>query len=224
MKTMINSNIEQTYNAWYTFQGLAAHFRYDINHAARAYDYFKYNGKLNFSGIDSMERSFRKHENTGNFSMQRKVFTDLGKRFTNKEALIFFYLSQFTNGIMYPSHFDTEYYDSYVNRMNNVYSHLKDDMGKIRDYYEKFEIGFNGIFTVEGINHPPIMKLSLSKTISLETMVILNNLIRFIPDIDKGLDDPIWNSHSFLVKQYTPFLNLDEKKSKEIVMNILKKG
>lgn len=221
MKTMINSNIEQTYNAWYTYQGMWAHF----NHVLRNYDWFKYHGKLNYSGIDAMEKSFLKHENNGNFSMQRKVFTDIGKRFTNKEALIFFYLSQFTNNIKYPSHFETEKYDMYVNRMNNIYVHLEQDACRIKEYYKKFEISFNEVFLVDGVNHPAIMKLSLSKTIGLETMVILNKMLNFVPDIDKSLEnDPIWSSHSFLVKQYTPFLEMDMEKSKNIVMNIFAEG
>ena len=39
-----------------------------------------------------MEKSFVKHEQNGNYSMQRKIFQDLGNKFTNKEALIFAYM------------------------------------------------------------------------------------------------------------------------------------
>ena len=215
-----NSALQTTYEAWYTYQGLYAHFR----SVDRSYDYFKYNGKLKFSGIESMEKSFLKHENNGSFSMQRKIFQDLGKRFTNKEALIFFYLSQFTNGIMYPSHFDTDIYDEYVERMNNFYLYLEQDVDRIKRYTDKYDMFFNDLFNVDGINHPVIMKLSLSKTISLETFVVLNKMLGFIPNIDKVLNDPIWQDHSFLAKNYEPFVKIDEEKSRKIIKDILMKG
>jgi len=221
MIQMQNSDTETTYNAWYTYQGIYAHFRSQD----RNYDYLKYNGKLKFSGIPSMEKSFYKHEHNGNFSMQRKIFTDLGKRFTNKEALIFFYLSQFTNDIMYPSHFDTEVYDAYVERMNNFYLYFEQDIGKIKAFIDSYEILFNDIFIVDGINHPVIMKLSLSKTIGLETVAVLDSLLGFVDDIDSRLDDPLWNNHSFLIKKYKPFLKLEQykEKSTEIIKDIFMK-
>ena len=217
---MYNSALQTTYEAWYTYLGLYAHFR----SADRSYDYFKYNGKLKFSGIASMEKSFLKHENNGSFSMQRKIFQDLGNRFTNKEALIFFYLSQFTNSIMYPSHFDTDIYDEYVERMNNFYLYLEQDVDRIKRYTDKYDMFFNDLFNVDGINHPVIMKLSLSKTISLETFVVLNKMLGFIPNIDKALNDPIWQDHSFLAKNYEPFVKIDEEKSRKIIKDILMKG
>ena len=220
MMTMHNSDIQTTYEAWYTYQGLYAHFR----SVDRSYDYFKYHGKLKFSGILSMEKSFHKHENNGNFSMQRKIFQDLGHRFTNKESLIFFYLSQFTSNIMYPSHFETDIYDEYVERMNNFYFHLEKDIQQIKKCIEKYEINFDEIFQVVGINHPVILKLSLSKAISLETFVVLDQLLGFINNIDNKLKDPIWMDHSFLAKNYEPFVKMDLKKSKKIIMSVLMKG
>jgi hypothetical protein len=217
MMAMNDSSLQATYEAWYTYQGLYAHFR----HEARNYDYLKYNGKLKFSGIASMEKSFSKHESSGNFSMQRKVFKDIGDRFKDKDALVFFYLSQFTNNIMYPSHFDSDLYDEYVERMNNFYLHLEQDVDRIKRYTDKYDMFFNDLFNVDGINHPAIMKLSLSKTISLETFVVLDKLLGFISNIDKTLNDPIWKDHSLLVKNYEPFVKIDEKRSMKIIRDIL---
>lgn len=220
MMVMRDSDIQKTYEAWYVYQGLYAHFR----STDRNYDYFKYHGKLKFSGIESMEKSFLKHERSGNYSMQRKLFKDLGKRFTDKDALIFFYLSQFTNNIMYASHFDTDIYDAYIDRMNNFYFHLEKDVQQIKKCIEKFEINFDEIFKVSGINHPIILKLSLSKTISLETFCVIDMLLGFISNIDKELNDPIWKDHSFLAKNYKPFLEVDTKRAKKIIMDVLMKG
>ena len=210
-------DIETTFKAWVAYQGIYAHF-------TRDYDYFKYKGKGNWNSIDSMQRSFAKQEVNGNFSMQRKVFQNIGKTFTNKEALIFFYLSQFTNGIMWPTHFDSDLYDEYVERMNNFDFTVKRDMMEIKKYMDKFEVEFDDIFKVDGINHPVILKLGLSKTISLETTAVLDMILGFVDNIDRTLNDPLWNDHSVLIKNYKPFLEVDVVKQKKIIMDVLTKG
>jgi len=217
MMVMSDNDAGITFNAWVVYQGVYAHF-------TREYDYFKYNGKGNWSNIDSMQRSFSKHESNGNFSMQRKIFKDIGKTFTNKEALIFFYLSQFTNGIMYPSRFDTDLYDEYIARMNNFDFTIKEDMKQIKRYIDKYEVDFDDIFRVDGINHPVILKLGLSKTISLETFSVLDMILGFVSNIDNSLNDPLWSDHSALVKNYKPFLEVDIAKQKKIIIDVLMKG
>ena len=217
--TMSDNDTGIIFKAWVVYQGLNAHFT-----RTRDYDYFKYNGKGTWSNIDSMEKSFIKYEQNGNFSLQRKIFKDIGSTFINKEALIFFYLSQFTNGIEYPSNFDTDLYDEYITRMNNFDFTIKEDMKRIKKYIDKYEVDFDDIFRVEGINHPVILKLGLSKTISLETICVLDMILGFVKNIDNSLDDPLWNDHSRLIKKYKPFLEVDISKQKKIIIDVLMKG
>ena len=214
---MVMDDIETTFSAWVVYQGIYAHF-------TRDYDYFKFNGKGNWSSIDSMQRSFSKQELNGNFSSQRKIFKDIGNEFTNKEALIYFYLSQFTNGITYPTYFDSDLYDEYIERMNNFDFTVKRDTMEIKRYMDKFEVEFDDIFKVDGINHPVILKLGLSKTISLETTAVLDMILGFVDNIDRTLNDPLWNDHSVLIKNYKPFLEVDVVKQKKIIMDVLTKG
>jgi hypothetical protein len=216
---VMDNDLESTFNAWVTYQALNAHFT-----RTRNYDYFKYNGKGTWSNIDSMEKSFIKYEQNGNFSLQRKMFRNIGKSFNSKEALIFFYLSQFTNGIEYPSNFDSDLYDEYVERMNNFDFTINQDIQQIKKYMDKFDADFNDIFKVEGINHPVILKMGLSKTISLETTAVLDMILEFVVNIDNVLDDPLWNDHSRLIKKYKPFLEVDIVKQKKIIMDVLTKG
>jgi len=49
-------------------------------------------------------------------------------------------------------------------------------------------------------------------------------MLGFISNIDKVLSDPIWKDHSFLAKNYEPFVKIDEKKSTKIIKDILMKG
>ena len=89
-----------------TYQAIYAHF-------TREYDYFKYNGKLNMNEA-SMEKQFAKLAGKcGGWSVHRTMFNTLGSQFTNKEDLVFFFLSQFTNDITYPDRFDSDVYSDY---------------------------------------------------------------------------------------------------------------
>ena len=213
----MEDDLEVTFSAWVVYQGIYAHF-------TRDYDYFKFNGKGNWSSIDSMQRSFSKQELYGNFSSQRKIFKDIGKEFTNKESLIYFYLSQFTNGITYPTYFDSDLYDEYIERMNNFDFSVKKDTMEIKRYLDKFEAKFDDIFKVDGINHPVILKMGLSKNISLETVAVLDMLLGFVGNIDNTLDDPLWSDYSNLIKNYKPFLEVDTNKQKKIIKAVLMKG
>jgi hypothetical protein len=207
---------KKTFNAWITYQAIQAHF-------TREYDYFKYNGKLNMNE-HSMDKHFAKHETGGNFSAQRTIFSNLGKVFDSKEDLIFFYLSQVTNNVPYPSMFDHDLYDEYKERMNNFHFHLKRDIEEIMKYMDEYDKTFDEMFIAKRINHPPIMKLGLSKTISLETFTTLDIMLDFLTAMEKKLIDPASKDFIKLVKNYKPFLSISVDKEKKIIMDVLNKG
>jgi hypothetical protein len=61
--------------------------------------------------------------------------------------------------------------------------------------------------------HPYIIKAFLRKTISLETLVILEKLNGFVEIYDKEISDTVvWPDVSRLIKKYKPFLILDLEK------------
>lgn len=214
---MSNSDIESTFKAWVVYQGIYAHF-------TREYDYFKFNGKGNWYSVDSMERSFAKLEKNGNFSMQRNIFKHIGKIYKSESELIFYYLSQFTNNIKYPTLFDDDLYDEYKARMNNFDFHIQQDMEEVKKCMKEYDKSFDEIFITKSMNHPYILKLSLSKRISLETFAVLDMILNFIPQIDKYLKDPIWIEHKKLVLNYKPFLEVDTTKMRKLIKDVLMKG
>jgi len=75
---------------------------------------------------------------------------------------------------------------------------------------------FNSIFETKG-QHPPILKEYLSGRISLETLIILNRILKFSKQYDKVLQDPVWESCSLKIQKYTPFLNLDIESYKKLL-------
>ena len=123
-------NKNKTFKAWITYQALYAHF-------TREYDYFKYGGSGPWNNPDSMEKFFNKNE-SGNFSMQRTIFTNIANTFDSKENLVLFFLSHFTNELIYPTVFDTDIYDEYKERMNNFNFHVQQDIDEILKSLEAY--------------------------------------------------------------------------------------
>ena len=206
--------ISDLYRAWKVYHAMYLHFTTD-------YDYFKYFGNATWGTVASMEKYFSKFEHNSKYSAQRSIFEELGKQFTEREDLIFFYLSQFTNRIDYPSDFDSDLYDEYKERMNNFPFHLKRHTEEIVKYMEEYHKTFDELFVAEKTNHPSILKLGLSKTISLETFTTLDIILNFIPIMEKNFIDPASINFIKLIRNYKPFLSIDIKKEKKIIMDVL---
>ena len=61
------------------------------------------------------------------------------------------------------------------------------------------------------------MKKYLSGKICIETLIILNKILRFQKDYDKTLNDPIWDTVSTKMKKYDPFVKVEMPKFVQIV-------
>ena len=213
---MVMNETEKLFRAYKVYRGVYAHFFGE-------YDYFKYGGSGPWNNPDSMEKFFNKNE-SGNFSMQRTIFTNIANTFDSKENLVLFFLSQFTNELIYPTVFDTDIYDEYKERMNNFNFHIQQDIGEILKCMKEYDKSFDEIFITNSMNHPYILKLGLSKRISLETFAVLDMILNFIPQIDRYLKDPIWQDYKKLVLNYKPFLEVDINKMRKIIKDVLMKG
>lgn len=77
-------------------------------------------------------------------------------------------------------------------------------------------------FKVVGSKHPRIIKLYLSKKVSLETLVILNRVLKYKSNYDKNLVDPIWEFTSMKIEKYSPFIHIDMDKYKTILKEFIK--
>lgn len=77
------------------------------------------------------------------------------------------------------------------------------------------------LFECKPNQHPDILKRYLQNAITLETMVILDNILGYVKRFDKNISDPIWETVSLRIKKYKPFLNIDESKCKQILKEIV---
>lgn len=79
------------------------------------------------------------------------------------------------------------------------------------------EKNFDSVFCINGNRHPQLLKEYLQGNLSIESMVILDSILRYKKDFDSKLDDPIWNSVSLKISKYSSFLHIDVFKFKKIL-------
>ena len=80
---------------------------------------------------------------------------------------------------------------------------------------------FDSMFAMDGTRHPQILKEYLIKNISIETLVILDKILGFRENFDSHLKDPVWETVSMRIKKYSPFLNIDVQRYKQILKQVV---
>ena len=80
---------------------------------------------------------------------------------------------------------------------------------------------FDSMFAMDGTRHPQILKEYLRKNISIETLVILVKILGFRENFDSHLKDPVWETVSMRIKKYSPFLNIDVQRYKQILKQVV---
>ena len=69
--------------------------------------------------------------------------------------------------------------------------------------------------------HPLVLKKFLNGNISMETLVIYDKIFLFGNNFDKKLQDPVWETVSMRMKKYSPFLNIDVQRYKNVLKQIV---
>jgi len=69
--------------------------------------------------------------------------------------------------------------------------------------------------------HPLILKKYLSGQTSIETMVILDQILGYRKEFDNLIQDPVWETVSMRIKKYSPFLHIDVFRYKKVLKEIV---
>lgn len=171
------------------------------NHFSKSsYDFFKYNGKVKVnydSFVNRKDKVFfqklAKHENLQSF---------LVANFTHNHKL-------WVKDLAYSEQAE-KLYKEWIKKQQSLTYLFKNDL-------EKLDENFNTNFIVSDNQHPIILKLLLSNEISLETFCILLKLTKSIKYLNNNLEnDPVWNMIKIKVEKYTPFIEFDEEKLRNI--------
>jgi hypothetical protein len=82
---------------------------------------------------------------------------------------------------------------------------------------------FDDIFTSKDGQHPPIVKMILSKKISVETFVILEDILSFSKRLNKDISETVlWPKLHERMVRYRPFLKYNVTKYKVALRKKLK--
>ena len=84
---------------------------------------------------------------------------------------------------------------------------------------------FEPLFVVKNNNHPKLLTEYLGKRISLETLVILNKLVKFSKKWDKEMvGDYVWQDTKKLLKNYEGFLTIDTKQYRIKLLKLIEES
>jgi len=173
------------------------------------YDFFKYCGKVKTS-----QDAFNKRKD-------RYFFERLSRKKTDDEIIKFF-IASFSQSEDPQSVWIGEIIDSGEKRylewtrkiqsLSYIFKQESEDMLS--------ESNLNGVLDASK-QHPVILKKFLSGKISIETLTIWDKIFLFGNEFDRKLLDPVWETVSFKLKKYKPFLNIDTKKYKQILREVV---
>jgi hypothetical protein len=191
------------YAAFAMYNSLKLHF------TSTSYDYFKYHGKTNVSAVTFLKRK------------DKYSFYKLSRKY-GVEELRDFYVANFLEGDKWVGDMTKdgeEIYKKWQKTQQSLTYTFENDImyllsnGGTPD--EMLEVKPNG--------YPTLMKMVQLKQVSLETLVILNDIMNFFPMWEKKIDDDIiWPDFKLKCVKYTPFLNYDKVKFKELLKEKIK--
>jgi len=191
------------YDLYCTYQAIKLHF------TSESYNFFHYDGKTRVS-IDAFQKRRDKF-----------LFHRLARKYRDDE-MVPFLVANFV-------HSDDNWTKSLLeDEAEETYKDWKrttDSMSKI--YVEDLQKiatqeTFNDLFKVEDGQFPKLLVAFLQKDVTIETMVILNNIFDFIRIWDKKIsDDIIYPKVSRKIRKYGAFLAVNVDKYKILTKETL---
>ena len=77
---------------------------------------------------------------------------------------------------------------------------------------------FNIIFDVEDGQHPPVLRHVFGENVSLETFIILDSILHFIPAFNEKIQESvIWPELYSMCTKYAPFVVVNKQKYVDIL-------
>ena len=197
------------YNAYKTYLALKNHFTTDD------YDFFKYHGKMKVK-----EETFLKRRD--------KFFFEKIERRYKKELVPFFVSNLIKEDNAWSGSLATDQAEQTFNEWKKKTQSLryvfKEDMGKVLALMDHNDLQFDELFECGDGQHPIIFKLLISEDITIESFVILDQVLLFAKKINKRLlDDYIWSEYYKKVMKYSRFIEVDKKDYKMILKDIFVK-
>ena len=173
----------------------------------QSYDFHKHNGRTT-----AKLETFTKRRD-------RYFFHKLSKSYSDK-SIVDYFLSNFVSntniwvGDIIGKTGD-ETYKQWSKKLEALHYYYEQDIDYIIERMTTKDIKFNDLFLSVGGQHPPIVKMFLSKKINFETLIILDDILKFTKKLNKDITEKVlWPKLFDRMKRYKPFLSYNITKYK----------
>jgi len=193
------------YETFGLYQALKLHFTQE------SYDFFKYNGKTNVSVTTFENRKDKYH------------FYKLYRRLAQKEDMIDFIVANLVEDektwvgslLMQESEVNYRKHQKVIQSMSYTF---ENDCKLI---FGDHTLNPNEVLMTDG-DYPVLLKKGLQKSINIESVCLLNNLLGFVPMWSKKIADTIhWPNYRMKLLKYSAFIPKDDVKYKLILKKVL---
>ena len=191
------------YTTYCTYQAIKLHF------SSEGYNFFQYDGKTRVS-IDAFQKRRDKF-----------LFHRLARKYRDDEMVPFLV----ANFVHSDDNWTKSLLEDEAEQTYREWKRTTDSMSKV--YTEDLQKiatkdNFNDLFKVEDGQHPKLLVLFMQKEVTMETMVILNNIFDFVKIWDKKItDDIIYPKISRKIRKYGAFLSVSVDKYKLLTKETL---
>ena len=190
----------QPIDVYQMYCAMKAHF------SKSSYNFIKYGGKTKVSRDSFWKRN------------DRYFFVKISKKYNNDEIKDYLLSNLIQNRNGYIANFNDLIYENWLDRKMMFYNIFQQEL---KPYIKNFE----PLFEVKDGNHPTLLKEYLGKRVSLETMVILDELVDFSKKWDKQLgDDVVWPDIKNLMNNYKGFLTINKNKYRMKLLSLIEES
>ena len=171
------------------------------------YDFVDYKGKTKIK-----RESFYKRKD-------RAFFVRLSRKYKVEEEIKNYFVSNFIKDKKgYIANFSDEIYNSWKLKRQGFFDMFELEMKPLVEAFED-------LFVVENGQHPKIMKEFLGSRISLETLIIMDELVGFDTQWNDAMkDDIIWLDLRNLMDNYERFLTIDREQYRIRLLKLIEES
>ena len=171
------------------------------------YDFHRFGGKSKVT-----RNSFYKRND-------RYFFARLGLKYKEYDQIRDYLVANFVrnsrNGWI--GQFDEHAFEDWKKYMQSLTYNFEQELSPHVDDFEK-------LFEVPEGSHPLLLKEYFGKRVSLETLIILDELVQYVKNWDKKMsEDILWPDIKKLMTDYQKFLTIPKEKCKMVLLKLIKK-
>ena len=196
-----------SYEAYKLYLAVKLHFSTDN------YDFFKHNAKVNSSFNTFLKRN------------DRFFFHKLVTKYKPDELLDYFVANFASNsktwiGDLVRADGETTY--NKWRKYNESFTYnFRSDIVRISNDASDADVRFDDALRVHSGQHPRLLRLFLSKQISIQTIIIMDKILTFVKNWDKEIaESVIWPEISHKIARLSPFIKFNRTKCKFIMKEI----